>query len=240
MNLLQLRQQFRTISGRHDLVNPDGSDNGANFYINQGMRYLDRIDENQKSWASRFLWLQAGLWGVQFEHCRAIKEVWVSVSTERWQLEKKRIQDLRSEYMSDLPSTREAGDPLYYAPTFTRYIPEDAQTGNIESFVGFVDIPSGNAHLYNSILIAPSSAELISVEVVGLFYNKELVADTDKNYWSEAHPMLLIMSAMRQLEIINRNTQGVNDWEAVILKDITSIGFDLVEELIAEADEMGG
>jgi hypothetical protein len=48
------------------------------------------------------------------------------------------------------------------------------------------------------------------------------------------------MATMRQLEVINRNTQGVNDWEAVILKDMTSIGFDLVEELIAEADEMGG
>jgi len=240
MNLLQLRQQFRTISGRHDLVNLDGSDNGANFYINEGSRYLDRLGENQKSWASRFLWLQAGLWGVQFEHCRAIKEVWVSVATERWQLEKKRIQDLKSEYMSDLPSARGTGDPLYYAPTYTRYIPEDAEVGDIESFVGFVDIPSGSAHLYNSILIAPPASELLSVEIVGLFYNKELIADTDENYWSVAHPFLLIMAAMRQLEVVNRNTQGVNDWEAAILRDMTSIGFDLVEEMIAEVDEMGG
>jgi hypothetical protein len=78
------------------------------------------------------------------------------------------------------------------------------------------------------------------VEVVGLFYNKELVADTDENYWSAAHSFLLIMAAMRQLEVINRNTQGVNDWEAVILRDMTSIGFDLVEELVAEVDEMEG
>jgi hypothetical protein len=240
MNLLQLRQQFRTISGRHDLVNPDGSDNGADFYINEGIKYLDRLGENQKSWASRFLWLQPGLWGVQFEHCRAIKEVWVSVATERWQLEKKRIQDLKSEYMSDLPSARGTGDPLYYAPTHTRYIPEDAQVGNIEAFVGFVDIPASNAHLYNSILIAPPAAELVSVEVVGLFYNKALVADTDENYWSVTHSFLLIMAAMRQLEVINRNTQGVNDWEAVIQRDMISIDFDLVEELVAEVDDMEG
>jgi len=240
MNLLQIRQQFRTISGRHDLVNLDGSDNGANFYINEGSRYLDRLDENQKSWASRFVWLQAGLWGVQFEYCRAIKEVWVSSTTERWQLEKKRLQDLRSEYMSEMPSERDTGDPLYYAPTLTRYIPEDAEVGDIESFIGFVDIPTGDAHLFNSILIAPPADELLSVEIVGLFYNTSLDADTDENYWSVAHPMLLIMAAMRYVEVINRNTQGVNDWEAVISRDIATIGFDLVEELIAEVDQMEG
>jgi hypothetical protein len=48
------------------------------------------------------------------------------------------------------------------------------------------------------------------------------------------------MAAMRHLEVINRNTQGVNDWEAVIQRDMTSIGFDLVEELVAEVDEMEG
>ena len=49
MNLLQIRQKFRTLSGRHDLVESDGSDNGADFYINAGQRHLDRLDETQKS-----------------------------------------------------------------------------------------------------------------------------------------------------------------------------------------------
>jgi hypothetical protein len=66
----------------------------------------------------------------------------------------------------------------------------------------------------------------------------ELVADTDTNFWSGAHPMLLIMAGMRQLEIVNRNTQGVNDWTAAISTDTTQLGMDLVEELIAEVTQI--
>ena len=75
MNLLQLRVKFREISGRFDLVNDDGSDNGADFFINEGRKYLDRLDETQKSWASCFRWLEIGKFSVSFPYCRAIKEV---------------------------------------------------------------------------------------------------------------------------------------------------------------------
>ena len=240
MNLLQIRRQFRTLSGRYDLVNDDGSDNGANFFINEGRKFLDRLDEIQKSWASRFLWLQTGLWGVQFEHCRAVKEVWIASTTARWQLEKLKLQELMVEYLNCPASSRDSGTPLYYSPVLTRYIPEDATVVDIEAFVGYVDIPSGNAHGYNAIVIVPAATELLSVEVRGLFYSKELVADTDENFWSAVHPMLLIMAAMRQVEVMNRNTQGVNDWDAAIQIDMRHLGFDLVEELIAEVDVMEG
>lgn len=240
MNLLQIRQQFRSLSGRYDLVNDDGSDNGANFFINEGRKFLDRLDETQKSWASRFLWLQVGLWGVQFEHCRAIKEVWIASTTARWQLEKLKLQELMVEYLNCPASSRDSGTPLYYSPVLTRYIPEDATVVDIEAFVGYVDIPSGNAHGYNSIVIVPAATELLSVEIRGLFYSKELIADNDENFWSAVHPMLLIMSAMRQVEVMNRNTQGVNDWDMAIQVDMRHLGFDLVEELIAEVDVMEG
>jgi hypothetical protein len=240
MNLLEIRRMFRQLSGRYDLVNDDGSDNGANLFINEGRKYLDRLDETQKSWASRFLWLQIGLWGVSFEDCRAIKEVWAATSSERWQLEKMRLQDIKSEYMTNLPSNREAGETLYYAPCLTRYIPENAQVGAIESFVGWVDIPSGNAELYNSIIVYPPCTELLSLEITGLFYSRALSLDADYNFWSVAHPLLLFKAAMREIEIINRNTQGVNDWESAIRADMTGLGFDLVEQLIAEIDQMEG
>ena len=52
--------------------------------------------------------------------------------------------------------------------------------------------------------------------------------------------MLLYMSAMRQIEVVNRNTQGVNDWTTSIQTEIQQLGFDLVEEAIAEIDQMEG
>ena len=46
MDLLQARKTFRDLSGRHDLVNEDGSDAGIDFYINEGRKFLDRLDDS--------------------------------------------------------------------------------------------------------------------------------------------------------------------------------------------------
>jgi len=238
MNLLQIRTKFREVSGRFDLVTDAFVDNGADFYINEGRKYLDRLDETQKSWASCFRFVNIGQFSASFPHCRAIKEVWAASVSARWQLEKIGLQELISGYLTGLPSSRTTGIPLYYSPCLTRYIPEDSLVADIESFVGWVDIPAGGAHEYNAILINVPTSEKISLDIKGLYYSMELVADTDTNFWSGVHPMLLIMAAMRQLEIVNRNTQGVNDWTAAISTDTTQLGMDLVEELIAEVTQI--
>ena len=241
MNLLQFRTKFRSLSGRFDLVNEDGSDNGADFFINAGSKFLDRLDETQKSWASCFRFLDIGHFSVVFPYCRAIKEVWAASATEgRWQLKKKNLQDLIEGYLAGIPSSRTSGSPLYYSPCITRYVPENASVMDIEAFIGFVEIPSGNSYEYNSILVNVPASEKLMIDIRGLFYSMELVNDTDKNYWSEVHPMLLYTSTMRQLEVVNRNTQGVNDWTNAIATEMKQLGMDLVEELIAEADEMEG
>ena len=240
MNLLQVRTLFRKLSGRFDLVNEDFSDNGADFFINEGRKFLDRLDETQKSWASAFKLLDTNRFSVSFPYCRAIKEVWASSTSARWQLKKKRLQDLIEGYLTGLPSSRTSGTPLYYSPCITRYSPEDSTIEDLESFIGFVEVPSGNAHEFNSIMVNVPTSEKLTITINGLFYSMELVNDTDKNYWSEVHPLLLYTSAMRYVEVTNRNTQGVNDWTASILTDMKQLGMDLVEELISEVDQMGG
>lgn len=240
MNLLQIRQRFRELSGRYDLVNEDGSDNGADFFINEGRKFLDRMDETQKSWATCYRFIELGLYSASIPHCRAIKEAWAATSIARWQLEKVSLQDLIAGYMTGMPSSRNLGTPLYYSPTITRHAPEEISSADFESFIGWVDIPSGNAHEYNTILLNVPTSERIIVEVKGLFYSLELEEDTDMNYWSSMHPMLLIMSALRQVEIVNRNTQGVNDWTSAITVEMTQLGMDLVEEHIAEVNQMEG
>jgi len=47
MNLKEIRQEFAEKSGQLDLVNEDGSDNGANFYLNAGQQYLDKLIEKK-------------------------------------------------------------------------------------------------------------------------------------------------------------------------------------------------
>ena len=48
------------------------------------------------------------------------------------------------------------------------------------------------------------------------------------------------MAANRQMEIDYRNTAGVKDWEAAIQSEILGLGKDLVEEHIADVDQMQG
>jgi hypothetical protein len=240
MNFLQMRLKFRELSGRFDLVSDVGVDLGAGFFINEGRKFLDRQDETQKSWGTCFRFLNIGFYSVQFPYCRAIKEVWAATTLERWQLEKKNIQDLINGYLLDAPSQRDTGLPLYYSPCITRAIPENQPISSFESFLGWVDIPSGHAHEYNAILVSVPASEKLTILINGLFYSAELINDTDENYWSVAHPMLLYMAAMRQIEIANRNTQGVKDWESSIGNDVKTLGFDLVEELSAEVSEMEG
>lgn len=240
MNLLQLRAKLRELSGRFDLVNADFSDNGADFFIYEGQKHLDRLNEIQKSWASCFRFVESGFFTAAFPYCRAIKEVWAMSSSARWQLEKKNLQDLIEGYLTGLPSSRNLGTPLYYSPGLTRYIPEDATIDTLESYIGWVDIPSGNAHEYNSVLLNVPTDEKIVLDIKGLFYTMQLVNDTDENHWSVNHPALLIISAQRMMEVFNRNTQGVNNWDNAIEKYNTQLGMDLVEELIAEVNQMEG
>jgi len=194
MNLLQLRTKLIELSGRFDLVvDPKGddySDNGADFFIYEGQKFLDRLDETQKSWASCFRFIEVGGFSASVPHCRAIKEVWAMSSSARWQLDKKDIQDLIAGYLTGLPSSRSTGIPLYYSPGITRYIPEDETADSFESFIGWVDIPIGNASAYNTVILNVPTEEKLALDVKGLFYTAQLVEDEDENHWSVNHPAL--------------------------------------------------
>lgn len=241
MNLLQVRQKFRDISGRFDLVNIDGTDNGADFYINEGRKYLDCLNETQKSWANSYQALGINGFVVKFPFCRAIKEVWASTTTARWQLEKKNLQDLINGYLLDAPSARTSGEPLYYSPCVTRYSPEDLTPAQILALSSYVlDIPSGKDYEYNSVILNVPTSEALVITISGLFYSMELVDETDTNFWSSVHPMTLVMAAIRETEIMNRNMDGVRHWSEAINVKLTQLGSDLVEELIAETSQMGG
>ena len=244
MNLLQLRTKLINLSGRFDLVvdaaGDDYSDNGADFYIYEGQKHLDRLNETSKSWASCFRFVDIGGFSAQFPYCRAIKEVWAMSTTARWQLEKKTLQDLIAGYLTDPPSERDQGAPLYYSPGITRYIPDTVAAEDFESFVGWVDVPTGDAFEYNTVLLSVPAEEKLALEIKGLFYTNQLVEDEDENHWSVAHPLLLIMATQRMMEVTNRNTQGVNDWDSAIRDYAVGLGMDLVEELIAEVDQMEG
>jgi len=234
MNLLEIRKHFRALSGRYDLIDDDPS-NTVNLIINHGSRWLDRQTEHQKSFGSHFGLLTTGLFNFSIPLCRAIKEVWVYNTTSRWQLEKKNLQDICAGYLSSTPTN---STTQYYSPVITRKIPEDADLSSFATYLTYLDTITNVGNEYNGIVIVPPSDVDLAVEVRGYYYSAELVNPDDQNFWTVSHPMTLLKSAMRELEVFNGNASKIELWEKALLTEVTEINKDLVTELISEVNVM--
>ena len=79
MDLLALRTQFIILSGRHDLVEDttDYVNNGADFFIQSGQRFLQSLLETFKSDAFILRVLATGANRISFTDCQAVKDVWL-------------------------------------------------------------------------------------------------------------------------------------------------------------------
>jgi hypothetical protein len=236
MNFFDIKRRFRELSGRHDLADDD-STNTLDFIINEACKNLDRLTEHQKSPGIHFVQCAVDAYSVSIPYCRSIKEVWVTSTTERWQLEKKNLQDLVYSYLTSQP---DSGSPLYYAPTITRRIPEGVDVSAFSAYMTFMDTSTDLDHNHNAILLLPPTSEILLVEVKGLFYSAALVEDADENYWTVVHPLTLLKATMRELEVFNQNKSKVDAWDQALASEIANIGKDLVEEEIAEVDQMEG
>lgn len=234
MNLIQIRRKFASLSGRYDLLNEDPSET-IDFFINSGSEFLDRISEVQKTFATHYRYLVQGAWNIQFPYCRAVKEVWVASTTARWQLEKIKLQDMLAGYMSELVANMAQGGTMYYSPTLTR-------TSGIPpvGIGGYIDMIVSQGNLYNAIIVSPPPDQQLVVEVKGLFQSDILTVDIDENFWSVAHPSLLIKAALHEMEVFNQNTEKTLAWEKTINLELDGINKDLVEEIVAEISEMEG
>jgi hypothetical protein len=236
MDLFHLRQQFGILSGRYDLV--EGSPTLVTDLINQGSRYLDRITNHKKSAAAHFTFLDINEYQVSFPVCRTLKEVWVSSLTKKWPLYKKPLQDIIFSYLSS--GTIVPGTPSYYAPTLTRSIPEGTDLAAFASYMTTIDVQPNTSYDYSAIVIVPPTSEKLMVDIRGLFYSKELVADTDENYWSASHPFILLQAALRELDIFDQNKTNVELRAAALANSVANIEKDLVYEEIVGVNQMNG
>lgn len=238
MNLLELRTQFVKVSGRNDLVSGE-ADNGANFYINAGQKFLDRRFRFPKDVGIYADTIDANAWYAIFPYCRAIKEVWVADSTSRRQLTKLSIQDFLTTYSRPLLDTT-PGTTTYYAPSILRSIPESDRVtvADWDAVLGYMPTLVGAHYEYNGILLGPPTDSELHLEVWGLFYTPELSDNTDQSFWSAVHPEVLLYAALYELEISYRNTQGANDWLNAIMSHGNDIDMDVVEQ--DSCDQMEG
>jgi len=253
MDYKDLRQKFVELSGRYDLIKANGTDSGADFFINSGQKMLDRMQDTGKAQARLTRTLAANTVVVYTVGLRAIKSVWVSNADGMTQLEKTSIENLRGYYGKKL-SDITAGTPANYAPAVLRPYPDTTVAADvaglydIEDLILYVAAGATGHWSYNGIIIAPPPSTVYTLSLWGLFYSPTLSATLSgstwtqtKSFWSEEHPDILLIASLYKLEVFYRNSEGAKDWENALNKDMTGIDFGFVEEDVSgDVSEMGG
>lgn len=234
MTLLQLRTKAAQLSGRYDLVNPSTFvDNGMDFFITAAQNWLDRHNNTPKSTSRIWEEVAAGTWYYNFQKCRRVEEVWINNTTGRTQLEKKNFVELRNLYTSTIANT-DQGTPLYYSPAYLR---TDDNT-DIDSLGAFFNNVLSSSDGYHGIILLPPPDESIVIEVKGLFYSADLDAEDATNFWSVNYEDIFVMAILRELEIFNRNTEGVRDWTLAIDQKLLDIEHDMINESIQDVNQI--
>jgi hypothetical protein len=249
MSLLAVRRDFAKLSGRHDLVTNFGAgtytDNGADFFLDSGQRMLDRKAGFLRAYAWYKKDVAVGSYKLIFQKSAVVKEVWVKCSGEdRYQLEKKDLEWLRTEYGDDY-SALDQDAPLYYSPMPINLAPtQSALTGTTYTTeftydVEELSLPTDDYNAYSGILFMPPVDQTYTVSVLGRFESKTLTGDV-KTWWTEVHPDILILAGMWSLERFYRNSEGQRDYMLAINDAINDLDRDLVEQEVQDIDEMEG
>lgn len=245
MNLLEIRTQFVKISGRYDLV-VDAvtfADNGADFYINQGQRSLERRTNVKAAKAKVFKDLSVGTYLISMEGCRAITGVSIMDADSKTPLEKLHPDrdKLDITAYSTPISNATAGKPLYWYPTNLRRSPDDFNdAGDSATLISYLDTISVSDPTLTGFVIYPPTDIEYSLQVDGLFYNLELTDDTDISYWSVNYAMLLIMASLHQLEMVYRGSKSASAWKTLIEEELVNIDMDAAEEESADVNMTRG
>lgn len=235
MDLLGIRQQFVKLTGRYDLATTTtvdyDTDNGADFYINAGMKFLDQRYQTHKTQASYFDDIAADAYYMQFPNCAAIREVWCNDDEARWQLRKYSYKRMKETY-AGLVSADDGGPPKFYCPIWLRAV-EYTDYQNIGTF--FQHVKTDDDGTYNGIMFLPKADHAYNIEVVGKFFHTELSSNTDENFWTNVAPSLLLKSAMYQLEVFWKGHKSSERWITIMDIEGREFEFNLIEQESNEA-----
>jgi len=214
MNLGEIRSQFAELSGRYDLITSDGSDNGADFFLQRGQDHLDRQLISGAATQIKDYDLSAGSWTKLRTELRIVENIWLKVTDSWTKLRRVDYQDL-VDLFPKLGNTSQ-GNPSHYS---------------------IVSTYSANRI---KIYILPPPETSVSLKIQGIYKAAPVSADSDTNFWTDLYPDILIMAAQREIETFYRNSQGVEDWDRSIQAELTSIDMDYVNSQTSHINQMEG
>lgn len=232
MDYIKLRVRFRQASGRFDLVGSDGSDTGAGELINTAIRFLEDRVRTPNSKAIHPFLMSTGTMRVAMPYCRTVDMVYITDDTGTRALEQLTLQEFRDLYPPRVAAITSGvtpplankdasgGLPKYYTIANLRLAPGvevslDDLLQDPDIYDGMVDLEDvivGDEFHWTGILINPPADSAYTLKVYGDFYTPPLEEDTDRNWWTQHYPELVVNAARYFAEGRFRNTEGVNDW----------------------------
>ncbi len=248
-NLLSdVRYRFIVSSHRRDLITggdlSTNADDGANWYINAGIRYLDHIiGHNQKT--ARFNYaMSIGDYYRLFTDLEDVLRVVFkkadgtaidfSTCTNSGAMT---IRDFREAY-SGAASLWESGDPVAWARTVIRRRGSTDYSG--DGILDYADTSATDTDAYGNIQLIwyPKLEEAMTLEVWGHAKEDNLSDDGDYNFWTTEHPDLVVAAAMRMVHVDMNNKSGVAAQEAYIMPMLDKIDSRQVEQELSDYPDM--
>jgi hypothetical protein len=250
MDYSDVRKKFAELSGRWDLLTSTYEDAGADFFLNAGQKYLDRMMDTGKMNARYPVIMAAGTIVAKTVGLRSIREVWVVNVDGKTQLSPCSLQMLR-EYYSEESANVAQGCPAYYAPAILRPFPDTlaSTTGmyDVEDLLLYSGTAPAQHFNYNGIIVMPPPDSIYTLQIWGLFYSPTLSATLSgsvwtqvKSFWTEVHPEILIEAAIYKLHSLYNNTTAAADYKTALFEDVTGMNHDAADEDCTGSMVMGG
>jgi len=233
MTLSELKELFEEITGRHDLVS-SGATLNATWFINKGIRWLEKTYPLKNTRADYKVDLAADNWYVRLNNCQAVYNVYVVDGDGRTALTLRSKEHMYDKYGEDF-SNLDTGAPVDYCPTVQR----DASSTQTSTYE---DYSSAAASMkdYNGLVVLPPADTTYTIIVDGDFFSEELVNPTDSNFWSQNAPLAVALAASLMLDKVYRNREGAAASKANIYDEIEGDLKNIAWEEAANAIEGNG
>lgn len=217
MNLLEIRTQFTKLSGRYDLVDGSFADNGADYYLKAGIKFLDREVGFDKETVKETTAITAGDYQHDIEFQRVVQNVFFITGGETKLLTYQTPLEMRQRFANEPFGSVANGTTTYW----TMEIDSDQ-----------LSTPS--------IVTMPPSDSAGSVEVWFKRNTPFPSLETGTNFWMSNFEHVAVNAGLYMLEVGYRNMTGARDWLAAIRLDLVGIEKDNVEDDAGRAEEMIG
>lgn len=226
MTLSEIRKQFIEQSGRYDLgiQQEDGSflDNGADYYINSGLRYLDGAIDLPKSYQIKEIILPANTSILTINNLLKVIKVYYQTEKGSWY---PLTYIYKHHFLELYPNALDNNETVSLNNSLESYTIINA-IDNTSLFAGLTII--FNCKLDSDINIRIEYSTISTLK-----------SDTDYTYFSVNYPELVVYAACYQLEAGYRNSEGMKDWLNAMQPILSSIDNhtilqDIVDEITME------